>query len=115
MHEISLVRNIFSTLEHEFTQSDLNRLKSITLNVGQLSNIEPLLMQSAFEAVTTAENKYTEVSLTVNLLPVKIYCESCNKESLIEGYKFVCSSCQQPNNNITQGTELLIHQVEFES
>ena len=97
MHEISLVRNIFSTLEHEFEESELAKLKSITLNVGQLSNIEPILMQSAFEAVTTAENKYTEVSLNVNLLPVKVYCVACESESLVEGYRFICASCEQPN------------------
>ncbi len=115
MHEISLVRNIFSTLEHEFEPQKLDKLKTITLNVGKLSNVEPVLMQNAFEAVTTAENKYREVELRVNVLPVKIFCESCEKESTIDNYKFVCSQCMTPNNNIIQGTELLIHQVEFDS
>ncbi len=113
MHEISLVRSIFSTLESEFEQEKLDSLKSITLRVGKLSNVEPVLMQNAFNAVTESEQKYLDVDLIVDVLPVVLYCESCDHESSVENYKFVCSKCMTPNNNIIQGTELLIHQVEF--
>jgi hydrogenase nickel incorporation protein HypA/HybF len=44
MHEISLVRNIFRTLEDEFPQ-DMNRVRGIYLTVGLLSNVQPILMQ----------------------------------------------------------------------
>lgn len=115
MHEISLVRSIFSTLESEFEQDKLKSLKSITLRVGKLSNVEPVLMQNAFNAVTQAENRFQDVTLVVDVLPVVIYCDSCKHESTIENYKFMCSQCMTPNNNIIQGTELLIHQVEFDS
>ena len=115
MHEISLVRSIFSTLESEFEHKKLESLKAITLRVGKLSNVEPVLMQNAFNAVTEAEQKYQDVDLIVDVLPIVLYCEACDKESRVENFKFVCSNCMTPNNNIIQGTELLIHQVEFNS
>ena len=79
MHEISLVRNIFSTLESEFSKEDLDTMTAIDLKVGLLSNVEPLLMQNAFEAVTTAEEKYRNVKLNVELIPIEIHCSACNK------------------------------------
>lgn len=115
MHEISLVRNIFATLEAEFSQEELDQITAIDLQIGLLSNVEPTLMQNAFEAVTTTEEKFLGVKLNLELIPIEIYCEKCQTNSSIHHYKFVCQQCQQPNNNVVKGTELLIHKVHFES
>lgn len=115
MHEISLVRNIFNTLEAEFSKAELDAMTAINLKVGLLSNVEPVLMQNAFDAVTTAEEKYQEVKLNVELVPIEIYCTDCDTNSTIENYKFACATCGKPNNNVVKGTELLIHQVHFDS
>lgn len=113
MHEISLIRNIFNTLESEFSKEELARLKQIDLKVGLLANVEPVLMQNALAAVTQAEEKFQDVKLEIELIPIKVYCKSCDTHSLIKQYKFACRSCGQPNNNVVKGTELLIHRVHF--
>lgn len=113
MHEISLVRSIFNTLEAEFSTEELGQLNTIELKVGLLSNVEPVLMQNAFEAVTSAENKYLKVELKVEVVPIEIYCEHCKVNSTITDYKFACASCGRPNNNVVKGMELLIHRVHF--
>ena len=113
MHEISLVRNIFSTLEAEFAALELEKLSAIDLKVGLLSNVEPLLMQNAFKAVTEAEEKYQEVRLNVEVVPIEVYCSDCDTNSTIHAYKFICQKCGRPNNNVVKGTELLIHRVHF--
>jgi hydrogenase nickel incorporation protein HypA/HybF len=115
MHEISLVRSIFNTLESEFSKKELDTMTAINLRVGLLSNVEPLLMQNAFDAVTTAEEKYQGVKLQVELVPIEIHCNDCQSSSIVENYKFVCATCGKPNNNVVKGTELLIHQVHFDS
>lgn len=114
MHEISLVQGIFSALEDAFSKEDLANMTDIYLQVGMLSNVEPTLMHNAFEAVTLAEEKYQEVKLHVEVIPVEVYCSDCDLNSNIENYKFVCAQCGLPNNNVVKGTELSIHQVHFE-
>ncbi|MCB0578901.1 MAG: hydrogenase maturation nickel metallochaperone HypA [Phaeodactylibacter sp.] len=113
MHEISLIRTIFNTLEAEFSPAELERMAAIDLRVGRLSNVEPVLMQNAFRAVTTAEEKYQQVELNIEAVPVEIYCADCGVNSTIENYKFACAVCGRPNNNVVKGTELLIHRVRF--
>lgn len=114
MHEISLVRNIFRTLEREFDSDRLQRLEGIGLKVGPLSNVEPLLLQNAFEAVVATDYpQFERVSLHVETVPVEIYCEACGATTRVENYRFVCS-CGRPNNNIVRGAELLISGVTFE-
>ncbi|MEP7321230.1 MAG: hydrogenase maturation nickel metallochaperone HypA [Saprospiraceae bacterium] len=111
MHEISLVKNIFNTLEIEFP-GELLKIRNIHLTVGILSNIQPLLMQSAFEAVLLDQPQYQHTSLTVEVLPVLIKCETCGRITEVKDYRFICI-CGKPGKNIIQGEELLISKVEF--
>ena len=113
MHEISLVRSIFKTLEDEFP-GEMEKVRNIHLRVGLLSNVQPILMQNAFEAVLLDEPKYNKASLQVEVLPVLIHCNDCDKDSEVQQYKFACSYCGKPSKNIIQGEELLISKVEFE-
>ena len=96
MHEISLIRNIFRTLEEEFPKQELEKLSAIDLKIGLLSNVEPLLMHNAMKAVTEAEGRFQQVSLNIEKVDIEIFCV-----------------CGKPNNNVVQGTELLIHRVHF--
>lgn len=116
MHEISLVRNIFRTLEATFSPEELSQIEVIHLKVGLLSNVEPTLMQNAFEAVTATEQPgFQNSRLQIEVLPIQIHCADCNLRSDIQNYKFVCSRCGRPNNNVVQGMELLISKVVFDS
>lgn len=111
MHEISLVRNIFKTLEDEFS-GNIDNVRGIYLTVGLLSNVQPILMQNAFEAVLEDEPRYNKASLYVEVLSVLVYCDDCKKNTEVVDYKFACS-CGKPSKNVVQGEELLISKVEF--
>lgn len=113
MHEISLVKNIFGSLDSVYPEPQRRKISKIHMRVGLLSNVEPILMQNAFEAVVATERKeYSECELQIEVLPIKVFCRECQKESEVKNFKFVCA-CDKPNNNIIQGNELLISGVEF--
>lgn len=114
MHEISLIKNIFYTLEETFPEK-MDQLRGIYLTVGILSNIQPLLMQSAFEAVLLDEPQYKKAALHIEVLPIMVYCEQCQEKSGVNDYKFICAKCGGPCNKIVQGEEMLITKVEFEN
>ncbi len=113
MHEISLVRNIFKTLDAEFDKQELDKLNQIDLKVGLLSNVEPVLMQNAFEAVTQDEQRFLDTKLIVNVVPIIIRCELCGDESEVSNYSFKCRN-GHPTKNIIQGEELTIERVHFD-
>jgi len=113
MHEISLVRNIFRTLEAEFEEKELEQLSQIDLKVGLLSNVEPILMQNAFEAVTQDEQRFLEAKLQVKVVPIIIKCEICGDVSEVKNYSFKCRN-GHPTKNIIQGEELTIERVHFD-
>ena len=114
MHEISLVRNILRTLEAQLPAEELTRLSKIKLRIGLLSNVEPILMQNAFDAVTETEQPlFKTVQLDIELVPIRILCPSCGQESAVEQYRFRCGYCDTPSNEVVSGTELLISGVEL--
>lgn len=114
MHEVSLVRNIFRTLEERFSAEELARITQIRLQVGLLSNVEPVLLQNAYEAVTaTDQPAFRDVTLAVELVPVEVSCPNCEAISKVENYHFKCAACGTPTNQIVRGTELLISGVEM--
>jgi hydrogenase nickel incorporation protein HypA/HybF len=113
MHEASLVQNIFDLLESKFSEEELQTLERIDVQVGLLSNVEPLLLESAFEAVKLAVDKYHQVQLHMETVEVEIYCAECDVTSVIRNYTFVCEHCGTPNNHIVKGMELLISKVHF--
>ena len=111
MHEISLIQNIFTTLEETFP-GRMNQLARIRITAGLLTNVQPALMQSAFDAVTATEPQYAGIKLEVEVTPVLIYCDDCKKTTEVVNYRFVCE-CGKPSKKIVQGEELMISQVAF--
>lgn len=112
MHEISLVNSIFRTLKEQFPEK-MEKLIRVKLKAGLLSNVQPILMQNAWEAVQACEPQYEGVKLDMEVLPVLMACEGCGKVSQVDDYVFICS-CGEPCRNIIQGQELLISEVEFD-
>lgn len=88
------------------------QIERIYLQVGELSNVEPIAMQNAFEAVIEDDTRYRHAQLSITVTPVLIYCSDCKKTCGIQNYHFICS-CGKPSKEIVQGDELLITKVEF--
>lgn len=114
MHETSIVNSIMRTLEMEFEEEKLQKMKAIHLKVGILSNIEPRLLHNAYSAYNYCGSKYHNVALHIVSTDIKIQCEICNHITKVENYRFLCENCERPSKNIIQGEEMLIHKVEFE-
>lgn len=112
MHEISLVRTIFRTLEEQFPPEDLSRIESIQLKIGPLANVDAILLKNAFDAVVEQEEtRFSTTQLVVHEIPILIECTACGQTSTVENYHFVCAHCGLPGANVVQGNELLIERV----
>lgn len=114
MHETSIVNGIVKTLEQEFDAEKLHKMIGIHVKVGILSNIEPRLLLNAYEASHMSNPKYQNVKLHIEMLGLKIQCESCDHITDVKQYRFLCDKCQKPSKNVIQGEEMLIHKVEFD-
>ncbi len=116
MHEISLVRHIFRTLDEQFTAGQRASITAIRLRVGLLSSVEPVLMQNAFEAVVDTEYPaYARARLHIEVLPILVQCAHCGRQSEVRQFRFRCAWCEQPVSDVVQGLELQIAGVEMDA
>lgn len=111
MHEISIVRDIISNLEEHY-QDRFQEISKVKIEAGLLCNVQPILIQNAFEALILEDKRLENIDLEVVLLPIIAHCEKCDEDFEVKYHKFVCS-CGEPSRNIVQGEELRISQVDF--
>lgn len=111
MHEVPIVRDIVKNLEVNYGDR-LEEISKVKIEAGLLSNVQPILIQNAFEAFILQDPRLKNIDLEVVQLPIIAHCSNCNKDFKVQRHKFVCA-CGTPSKDIIQGYELRISQIEF--
>lgn len=111
MHEVAIVRDIVNNLETHY-QDRFKEISKVKIEAGLLCNVQPILIQNAFEALILENPLLENIDLQVVLLPIIAHCGQCKKDFEVKLHRFVCS-CGTPSRDIVQGEELRISQVEF--
>ena len=107
MHELSIVLNIIDIVEKEAMKTKAVSVNGITLEIGQLSTIEP----SAFDMAWQQAIKNTllqNVELNVEYIPGKAVCMDCGEIFPVKELYDPCPKCGSFLSEITTGKELKI-------
>ncbi len=113
MHEVAIINNLVETLEEEYT-SRMKDIVSVEIEAGLLSNVQPVLIQNAYEALQMDRMELEDIELVVKQLPIIAHCSMCNKDFPVVRHRFVCD-CGEPSREIIQGNELRISKVVFKT
>jgi hydrogenase nickel incorporation protein HypA/HybF len=95
------------------TRHNAKTLRSVRLNVGQMSAIVPEALTFCFEVIT----KGTEMEgarLKMDIIPLMGYCQSCAKEFEIIDYAFSCPTCGGSEIETLGGQDLSIVEMEVD-
>lgn len=112
MHEVSIVRDIIQNLEAHY-KDRFSEISTVKIEAGLLCNVQPILIQNAFEALRIEDPKLDNIDLQVVLLPIIAHCKNCDEDFEVKLHKFVCPKCDTPSRDIVQGEELRISSVAF--
>ncbi|MDQ6974946.1 MAG: hydrogenase maturation nickel metallochaperone HypA [Mariprofundaceae bacterium] len=113
MHEISLCESIIETVCKEATLERFCRVKSIRLEIGRLSCVNPEAMFFAFNAVakdTIADGAV----LFIDAIPAKAWCKHCDADVEIMQRYDACPHCEYYPLEIKQGDAMRIKDMEVE-
>lgn len=111
MHELSIVKDIFDTLQEHYGQK-VHEIQKIQITAGLLSNVQPVLIQNAFDAFILGNAFYKDMDLEVVVHDIVAHCHVCDKDFKVQYHRFVCV-CGTPSSDIVQGNELYISKVIF--
>ncbi len=113
MHEMSLCNNLLEQVMSIAAQNHAQAVESITVNIGALAGVEPMLLESAFSIIkfgTIAEN----AQLIFQITPVTVFCLRCGTQSETAANRLLCGSCQSHETTMLSGDELILASVALQ-
>jgi len=100
-------------LREEMEKHDAKVLKSVRLQIGQLSAIVPEALSFCFQVM--AEGTEMEgAKLVMDVIPLRGRCPECRKEFEIEDYHFACPTCGSTRIETIAGQDLGVADMEVE-
>lgn len=113
MHEMSLTQGVLNILEDYARKNNFSKVKTVWLEIGQLSHVEPEAMAFCFDAVmkgTIADGAVLEIIET----PGQAICADCGHEMEISSRVAQCPKCESYKMHISGGEEMRVKELEVE-
>jgi len=113
MHEMSLCEGVLHILEEHAVSQGFRRVKTVWLEIGALSGVEPEAMRFGFDVVmkgTLADGAVLEIIH----LPGTAWCMQCGKSVPVKARFDACPDCGSYQLQVTAGDEMRIKELEVE-
>lgn len=111
MHELSIMLSVLETALAEARKAGAQKIKTISLQVGEKSGVVLEALEFAFD-VATKDSLAEGAILTIDRVPFRGECLSCGFQFASDDY-LICSRCEG-FGKIISGQELNIQYIEVE-
>ena len=112
MHELSVCQALLGQVEAIAQEHRAKGVEKIVLRIGPLAGVEPRLLREAFP-IARAGSVAASAELQIEILPIKVRCESCGAESEAAANRLLCGACGDWHTQLISGDELLLASVEM--
>lgn len=112
MHELSIAHGIADIVCDLVASEDRTRIRTITVDVGQVSGVVPDSLEFCFEAVSR-EYALPPGALTINRIPFRCTCLSCSKDFGNDAGTVICPSCGSYKTKVLCGRELRVATIDL--
>jgi hydrogenase nickel incorporation protein HypA/HybF len=113
MHEYSLMQTLLAQIREIARENRARNVTEITVAVGPLSGVEPLLLEGAFSQLAIGE-LLASARLRIELVPLIIECEACRQTSELTDFVFACPLCGCEQTRVTNGDTFILRNVVLE-
>jgi hydrogenase nickel incorporation protein HypA/HybF len=112
VHELSVCQALLQQVAEIAAGRGASAVESITIEVGPLSGVEPVLLSNAF-AIVRAGGCAARAALVIESAAVTISCVSCGAQTQPKPNRLVCAVCGGFRTRIVAGNELRLRRVEL--
>jgi hydrogenase nickel incorporation protein HypA/HybF len=113
MHEMSLCESIVQILEDNAKSQGFAKVKTVWLEIGGLSGVEPEAMRFSFDAVTRG-TLADRARLEIIEVPGQAWCLQCARTVAVKQRFDACPDCGSYQLQVTGGEEMRIKELEVE-
>lgn len=114
MHEMSLTEGVIRILEDQAASHGFAKVKTVWLEIGELSNVDPESMLFCFDAIAKGSAVAAEARMEVIRIPGQAFCLSCGDSVAISARFDPCPKCGGFGLKVTAGEEMRIKELEVE-
>jgi hydrogenase nickel incorporation protein HypA/HybF len=112
MHELSVAQNIIDIVKQNVSETDLPKVESIKLRIGEFSNIVVDSLLFSFEAITK-DTGLKNLKVDIKKVPFKANCKDCGIDFTNEFMIMICPECHSKNTSVVSGEELELVEIEI--
>ena len=114
MHELGVVSHIIKEVETVAKENNVQKVISLTLEVGEVSTIVPELFTDCFEWSKKKTEYMQECELNLVILAAVTYCQDCGETYSTTKYGKTCPHCGSHNTYLITGQEVTIKDIQVE-
>lgn len=113
MHELSLAENLIELIEASARREGFSRVKTVWLEIGQLSAVEPEAMGFCFDAAA-AGSRAEGARLEIVPIPGRGLCRVCGRAWELAEFPAPCPDCGAYDVKLTAGDQMRVRELEVE-
>lgn len=111
MHELGVVFHIIDDLKEVSKENEIEKIHSVTLELGEVSGVVPDLLTDAWKWAAAREELMAGAELIIEKLPAVTYCEDCKNEYETVTYGKICPKCGSEHTYLLRGNEFIIKEI----
>ena len=113
MHEMSLAEGVLQLIEDAAGRDAFTRVRTIWVEIGRLSGVEPEALAFCFDAVTRGSIA-EGAQLEIVHVPGSGHCVECGRDTELEAVYDACRHCGAVPVQVTGGTEMRVKELEVD-
>lgn len=113
MHEMSLAEGVLQIIEDYAGRDSFSRVKSVVLEIGDLSSVEVESLKFCFDAVIR-DSIAAGAVLEIERVPGTGFCLPCGVSVPIAALYDACPRCGSYQVQATAGTEMRVKELQVE-
>ncbi len=114
MHEMSLTESIVRILDEQAGMHGFTKIKTVWLEIGELSHVDPESILFCFDAVSRGSPAAAGAKLEIIRVPGNAWCLDCAESVAIGRRGDPCPRCGGHDLAVTGGEELRVKELEVE-
>lgn len=113
MHEIGVLTEVIKTVEEVASQNQIDKVKYITLEIGELTGYLPVFFEKYFPIVTEDKPLVREAELNMQIVRGEALCRECQTLYNVMRHKGCCPKCKSREKQILGGQEFLVKEIGY--
>ena len=110
MHEIGLVRQILRTVTEFAEANEVEDIREVVVDCGELSLVIPEYLEEVYPAVVKG-SILNDAKLTVNVIPGMAECNDCDEMFNVVEHKGYCPACGSFSKTILTGRDFSVREI----